>query len=520
MDPKTVITELIKFKPKDKNAIEIFKHKLCKKYNLNVIYNSELLSFYQTLVKNQTIKPNDSLKKLLISKNARSLSGVSVITLSSKPYPCPGNCLYCPTQKSVPKSYLDNEPAILRAIRHKYQPEPQVKERIKVLNLNGHPTDKLEIIIIGGTFSFFSKNYQTNFIKKIFDTCNEKKSTTLEQAQKLNEKAKNRIIGLTIETRPDFINNKEIQHLRKLGVTRVEIGVQSIYNDILKQNRRGHPVETTIEATKLLKDAGFKVCYHMMPNLYGSNTKKDLQMFKQLFSDQNFQPDMLKIYPCMVMKEADLYEIYKQNLYKPYNYKTLAKLLKNILVILPTYVRVQRLIRDIPAQSVVGGVRISNLREIIERELREENKKVWEIRFREIKDEWKKDTKLKMFRIDYNASDGKEIFLSFEDKNREKIYSLLRLRIPSETKPVIKALENSAIIREVHTYGKQIKIAKKNPSAQHQGLGKQLIKEAEKISKQEFNLNKVAIISGVGVREYYKKQGYKLKETYMIKNIK
>ncbi len=520
MDPKIVITELIKFKPKNKNDIEIFKHKLCKKYNLNVIYNSELLSFYQTLIKNQTIKPNDSLKKLLISKNARSLSGVSVITISSKPYPCPGNCLYCPTQKSVPKSYLDNEPAILRAIRHKYQPAPQVKERLKVLNLNGHPTDKLEIIIIGGTFSFFSKNYQTNFIKKIFETCNEKKSTTLDQAQKLNEKAKNRIVGLTIETRPDFINNKEIQHLRKLGVTRVEIGVQSIYDDILKQNRRGHPVKTTIEATKLLKDAGFKVCYHMMPNLYGSNTKKDLQMFKQLFEDQNFQPDMLKIYPCMVMKEADLYEIYKQKLYKPYNYKTLSTLLKNILTILPTYVRVQRLIRDIPAQSVIGGVRISNLREIIERELRQENKKVWEIRFREIRDEWKKDTKLKMFRIDYDASDGKEIFLSFEDKNREKIYSLLRLRIPSTTKPVIKTLENSAIIREVHTYGKQIKISKKNPSAQHQGLGKQLIKEAEKISKQEFNLKKIAVISGVGVREYYRKQGYKLKETYMIKNIK
>jgi elongator complex protein 3 len=376
MDPKIVIKELIKYNPKTKNDIEIFKHKLCKQYKLNVIYNSELLSFYQILIKNQTIKPNQQLEKLLIGKNSRSLSGVSVITISSKPYPCPGNCLYCPTQKSVPKSYLNNEPAILRAIRHNYDPSSQVKERLKVLNLNGHPTDKLEIIVIGGTFSFFNKQYQTQFIKKVFDACNIKPSKTLELSQKLNEKSKNRIIGLTIETRPDFINNQEIKHLRKLGVTRVELGVQSIFDDILKLNNRGHLIQRTIDATKLLKDSGFKICYHMMPNLYGSNPKKDLQMFKELFSNQAFQPDMLKIYPCMIIKEADLYKVYQKGLYKPYNYKTLSKLLKDILLILPPYVRVQRLIRDIPSQSIVEGVKISNLREIIEKELTKEKKKV------------------------------------------------------------------------------------------------------------------------------------------------
>lgn len=284
--------------------------------------------------------------------------------------------MYCPTQKSVPKSYLDNEPAILRAIRHNYDPTLQVNERLKVLQLNGHPTDKLEIIIIGGTFSFFNKQYQSQFIKKIFDACNNKISKTLELAQKLNEKSKNRIIGLTIETRPDFITPQEIKHLRLLGVTRVELGVQSIFDDILKLNQRGHLISTTILATKLLKDAGFKICYHMMPNLYGSNPKKDLAMFKELFSNQNFQPDMLKIYPCMVIKEADLYKIYQQGLYKPYTYKTLSKLLKTILTILPTYVRVQRLIRDIPAQSIMGGVKISNLRDIIEKELIKDNQRV------------------------------------------------------------------------------------------------------------------------------------------------
>jgi len=376
MNPEIIIKNLIKSKPKTKNDIEIFKHKLCKEYKLNVIYNSELLSFYQILVKNQTIKPNYQLETLLIGKNTRSLSGVSVITIASKPYPCPGNCLYCPTQKSIPKSYLNNEPAILRAIRHNYDPSLQTKERIKVLNLNGHPTDKLEIIIIGGTFSFFKRQYQTNFIKKIFDTCNNKKSKNLEQAQKLNEKSQNRIIGLTIETRPDFINPKEIKHLRKLGVTRIELGVQSIYDNILKLNNRGHLIDTTIKATKLLKDAGFKICYHMMPNLYGSDPKKDIQMFKELFTNQNFQPDMLKIYPCMVLKESELYKIYQQKLYKPYDYKTLTKILKTILQIIPSYVRVQRLIRDIPSQSIIDGVKISNLREIIEQELTKENKKI------------------------------------------------------------------------------------------------------------------------------------------------
>ncbi len=519
MDPKIVIKDLIKSKPKTKNDIEIYKHKLCKAYKLNVIYNSELLSFYQILVKNQTIKPNPNLENLLISKNTRSLSGVSVITISSKPYPCPGKCVYCPTQKSVPKSYLDNEPAILRALRHDFDPKKQTRERLEVLALNGHPTDKLEIIVIGGTFSFFDKKYQNAFIKKIFDTCNQQSSKSLLEAQKTNEKAKHRIIGLTIETRPDFIDHQEIKHLRKLGVTRIEMGVQSVYDDILKLNKRGHPIKTTIEATKLLKDAGFKICYHMMPNLYGSNPKKDLAMFKELFSNQDFQPDMLKIYPCMVIKEAELFGIYQKGLYKPYTYKTLLKLLKDILLEVPSYCRVQRLIRDIPAISVVDGVKVSNLREFVERELTQENKKVWEIRYREIKDSWNPKAKLEMFRLDYQASDGQEIFLSFEDKERKNLYSLLRLRIPSQEKPDFKALENSAIIREVHTYGKQIKIKNKSTSAQHQGLGKQLILKAEEIAKKEFKLSKMAIISGIGVREYYQKLGYKEQDTYMTKKI-
>lgn len=376
MDPIYVIKELIKYNPKSKDDLEVFKHKICKLYKLNVLYNSDLYSFYQIFLKNKSIKPNPQLEKILISKNIRSLSGVSVITIATKPYPCPGKCIYCPSQAKVPKSYLNNEPAILRAIRNNFNPKKQIKERIKVLSQNGHPVDKLEVIVIGGTFSFFPKAYQKQYIKHCFDACNNKISKNLEQAQKLNEKAKHRIIGLTIETRPDFITKKEIEHLRLLGVTRIELGVQSIYNKVLDLNKRGHQIERTIEATKLLKDSGFKICYHMMPNLYGSTYNLDLKMFQELFSNQNFQPDMLKIYPCVVMEEAPLFKLYQNKLHKSYSDKILLKLLKEILLEVPLYCRVQRLIRDIPASSIVNGSKISNLREYIEKELTIENKKI------------------------------------------------------------------------------------------------------------------------------------------------
>ncbi|MFH1713689.1 MAG: tRNA uridine(34) 5-carboxymethylaminomethyl modification radical SAM/GNAT enzyme Elp3 [Patescibacteria group bacterium] len=377
--------------------------------------------------------------------------------------------------------------------------------------------------MIGGTWSFYPKKYQTNFIKNCFDACNQTKSVNLKQAQHKNEKTKHRIVGLSIETRPDFIDEKEIKRMRSLGITRVELGIQSIYNDVLKINKRGHKIESAIKATKLLKDAGFKVSYQMMLNLPGSDIKKDLEMFKQLFHNSDFQPDLLKIYPTALLKEAPLYKWWLKERYQPYISEQLVSLIKSIKKYIPYYVRIERIIRDIPSTSIVAGpIKISNLRQSIAKEIEKDGWHCHCIRCREIGKDYDKNEKLKLFREDYDASQGKEIFLSFEDKKRNKIYSLLRLRIAPIEKHFLPVLNNTAIIREIHTYGQQLALGQEkmpNLSVQHKGLGKKLILEAEKITQTEFNLKKIAVISGIGAREYFKKLGYKLQDEYMIKNL-
>jgi len=379
-----------------------------------------------------------------------------------------------------------------------------------MLKNEGHPTDKIELRIVGGTWSYYPKKYQDWFVKKCFEACNQKNSKNLETAQKMNETAKHRIIGLSVETRPDFINLTEIKRLRHLGVTLVELGAQSIYDDVLKINLRGHGIKEIIFATKLLKDAGFKVLYQMMPNLPGSDLKRDEKMFEKLFADKNFQPDALKIYPCALLKSAPVYKLWKSKRYKPYTEPQLINLIKNIKQKIPYYVRIQRITRDIPSKSIVEGpAKISNLRQMLSQDMEKNNWRCKCIRCREIKGDYDKKEKIFLFRENYLASGDKEIFLSFENKDRSKLYSLLRLRI----------LENSGIIREIHTYGQLVSISEKQTAAQHRGLGKKLIQEAEKITKKEFGRKEIAVISGVGAREYFKKLGYKLKNTYMVKNL-
>ena len=463
------------------------------------------------MVKKQEIKPSATIESLLQTKPIRSLSGIVNVSVLTKPYPCPGKCLYCPIEKGIPKSYVSGEPAVERAKMFKYNPYLQTKKRIEMLKSEGHPTDKIELRIVGGTWSYYPKNYQNWFIKRCFDACNKKKSKSLKTAQRLNEKSKHRVIGLSVETRPDFINALEIKRLRELGATMVELGVQSIYDDVLKLNLRGHTIKETVLATKLLKDAGFKVLYQIMPNLLRSNLKKDEKMFEMLFSSPNFQPDLLKIYPCALLKEAPLYKLWKKNKYKPYTETQLIKLLKLIKKKIPYYVRIQRIIRDIPLRFIVAGpAKLSNLRQVLAKEAKKEHWQCKCIRCREIKENYDPKEKLYLFRKDYSASGGKEVFLSLENKSRSKLYSLLRLRLNSE---------NLVIIREVHTFGPLVPISKIKTAPQHRGLGKKLVKKAEKITKNEFNLKKIAVISGIGARDYYRKLGYKLNNTYMIKNI-
>ena len=504
-----------------------FKKQFYSQNKLPQPTNADIRELYEEMIAQKKIKRKTSFEKSMLSRGVRTQSGVAVIAVLTKPYACPGKCAFCPSEKNMPKSYLSNEPAVMRAIMHKFNPYNQIQSRLHALMLNGHSTDKIELIVMGGTFSYFPKQYQTWFIKECFRACNEYKrergtklpKTTLLQQQKRNEKTKTRIVGLTLETRPDWIDQKEIINFRRLGCTRVELGVQSIYDNVLKKNNRGHLTQATIDATKLLKNAGFKINYHMMPGLYGSSPAKDFKMFKELFTNPAYQPDMLKIYPTVVIKGTPLYRWWKQNKYKPLSNKVFENLVIKIKnEIIPPYIRIQRLVRDVPLPSIEAGPTISNLRQVIAPKTHCQC-----IRCREIKGEYKSDSKLRLDRIDYTASDGQEIFLQFIN-SENNLHALLRLRICSD---------NTAMIREVHTYGKVVPIGKKDKvndevrenalgyknSPQHIGLGKQLLKEAERITKEEFGLNKISVISGIGVRDYYRKNGYRLQNTYMTKKL-
>ena len=520
-----IVKKLIREKFKSQANLFLVKRQFAKKYKIACPKNSALLSAYHKLLKEGKVKKNESFERFLKTKNIRSLSGVVSVSVLTEPAPCPGKCLYCPTQDNLPKSYLDGEPAVMRALANNFDPYLQVKTRLKTLKANGHNISKIELIIIGGTWSSLSIKYQTQFIKECFRACNEyggqkTRNQGLLAAQKTNERAKHRIIGITIETRPDYINKAEIKKLRNLGVTRIELGVQSLDNNVLKKNLRGHGIDKTILATRLLKNAGFKICYHMMPNLPGSDLKKDERMFIELFNNPDFQPDFLKIYPCVVVKEAPLYKFWLKGKYRPYNDRQLIDLLVKAKQKIPIWCRIIRIYRDIPSTKIVAGSKISNLRQVVVRELAKQGKKCLCIRCREVKDKFLPKDKLKLFRQDYPASGSKEIFLTFEDKTRSYLYSLLRLRLPNDKfSPIFPVLKDAALMREIHTYGETIGFdQKRKTSPQHRGLGRELIKASEKIAREE-GFKKMAVISGIGSRNYYRMLGYKLKNTYMVKSL-
>jgi len=451
-----------------------------------------------------------------VRKPSKTLAGVTPIAVMIKPRKCKhGTCLYCPSL-DVPQSYTPLSPPVIRAKMLNYDARKQIEARLKAFKLMNHPTDKIEIIVMGGTFLSYPLNYQYKFIKEIYDALNEKKSKNLEQAKTKNEKVKHRCVALCIETRPDVCNNKEIARMLEFGCTRVELGVQCLDNKIYKRINRGHKVEDVVRATKLLKNSGFKVGYHIMPGLPGSNPNKDLSMFKEIFQDNRFKPDQLKIYPCQVIKGSRLEKLYKQRKYKPYNKEQIEKLLIKMLQIVPEYCRVMRIMREIPPVFLIAGTERIDLRKDVEAYLKDEKIKLKEIRFREIgfnlRDKLKNQVinkKIKLKILNYKASKGSEFFIEAVN-NQNILFGLLRLRITG----------NKAFIRELHVYGKTLRIGEKDKeSFQHRGLGKKLMKEAEKIIKN-LGIRKLFVISGVGVREYYRKLGYKLEKEYMAKYIK
>ncbi len=490
--------------------------------------NAEILVLYKKLIKSGKETLNRATELVLRKNKTKSNSGVAVVSVLTKPYPCPGNCLYCPTEREMPKSYLSKEPAAARALRNGFDAVRQTETRLRALQANGHPTDKVEMIIIGGTWGAYKQEYRESFVRDLFFACNtfgarKRRRRSLTEEQKLNERAKCRLIGLSVETRPDWIDAAKISHMRNLGVTKVELGVQHLDDDVLNQNRRGITQEQIISATRLLKDAGFKIVYHMMPNLLGSNPKKDLAAFHKLFADEAYQPDMLKIYPCVVLKSAGLHDIWKGGKYKPYSAEELKNLLLSVKKIVPPYVRIMRVIRDIPAEYIMAGSRITNLRQDL---LLGQNggKSVCRcIRCREVREEEVRMSELNLHKIEYVASGGREIFLSWERGRDDRLASFLRLRLPLPIRPaevasLSGALCGAAIVRELHTYGRLMKIGAKGSQSQHRGLGQKLLAEAEHIAKKA-GYKKMAVISGVGVRHYYRKLGYRLNGTYMVKSI-
>ncbi|MDD5331457.1 MAG: tRNA uridine(34) 5-carboxymethylaminomethyl modification radical SAM/GNAT enzyme Elp3 [Candidatus Nanoarchaeia archaeon] len=541
----------------DVNGILKLRTELGKKYKIKHL---------PTLIEIFLNFPENKINKLkgLISKPTRTISGVAPIAIMTKPFKCPhGKCAICPGGINsyfgdVPQSYTGREPATLRAIRNNYDPYLQVFNRLEQYLVLGHIPDKVELILMGGTFPSLDKKYQDEFVTYALKAMNDfstlffkkgnmdikklksffeipsnihnpsrisriklkikklKSRSTLEKEQKRNEKAFIRCVGLTIETRPDYALLEHANQMLRLGATRVELGVQSVYDAPLKEIERGHTVKDSIKAIKILKNLGFKLNFHYMIGLPKTTPRQDIEGLKKLFEDSDFQPDMLKIYPCLVLKGTKLYEKYKKNKYCPLTTIQAIKIISEFKKIVPEYVRIMRVQRDIPTKVTEAGPDRNNLRQYVTEELKKKGIFCKCIRCREIKNKIPKKTHLRI--ISYNASKGKEFFLSIVDSENSLI-GFLRLRFPSAflRKEITKT---SALVRELHVYSPITQIGKKSEkSQQHKGYGKILLNEAEKISRLN-NKTKMVIISGIGVREYYKKQGYKKEGPYMVKVLK
>jgi elongator complex protein 3 len=459
-----------------------------------------------------------------MKKSTRTISGVTPVAVMTTPMPCPGHCVYCPTFSNMPQSYTPESPAVLRGIECEFDAAKQVRVRLRGLADMGHPTDKIELIIMGGTFLATPLDYQYQFVKDCFDALNGKTSASLAEAKQINETGACRCVGLCVETRPDFCGAAEVQRMLSFGATRVEMGVQTLDDDIYRLVNRGHLIADVVKATALLKQFGFKVHYHWMPGLPGSTPEHDLAMSRQLFDDPRFRPDGLKIYPTMVVAGTVLEKWYLEGRYRPYDDNTLLDLVAEIKAVVPRYVRISRVLRDIPVKFIVAGYKDS-LRGPVKKRMQEKGLECHCIRCREYGHRaaggWKMGEPV-LKRMDYPASGGNEVFLSFEDE-RETLFGLLRLRLQSEPIP-IAGLENTtptAIIRELHVYGPEVPLKDQSPdAAQHKGLGKALLKAAERIAREEFHAPQMLVLSGVGAKEYYRAEfGYHSAGDYMVKSL-
>jgi elongator complex protein 3 len=506
-----------------------------------------LVAAYHEMVRAGELGADARLLERLRMKPVRTLSGVTTVTVLTKPYPCPGKCIFCPTDVRMPKSYLPDEPGAMRGLEHDFDPYAQVISRIQALEILGHPTDKIELLILGGTWSSYRRDYQEWFVTRCFDAMNEssthdaqrtdaagktghgvednessmnpdESAARLEKAQALNETVAHRNVGLVIETRPDEITPDELRWLRHLGVTKVQMGAQSLDDRILAMNKRGHDVECTHRATALLRAAGFKIVLHWMPNLYGATPDSDREDFGRLW--QGICPDEIKIYPNQLLANAELYEYWQRGEFHPYTTEQLIDLIADVKPGIPRYCRVNRVIRDIPSTNVVEGNRRTSLRQDIHDEMKRRGTHCECVRCREVKGRTVDPALLQLNDLIYKTDQAEEHFISYETPD-DKLTGFIRLSLPEKNAPQTELvdLEGAALIREVHVYGQSLPVgAEKQGAAQHAGLGTRLLQQAERVAKEKGFL-RMAVISAVGTRQYYLERGFDRGEFYLVKNI-
>ncbi|XP_063351695.1 elongator complex protein 3 [Pelmatolapia mariae] len=471
----------------------------------------------------------------LKAKPIRTASGIAVVAVMCKPHRCPhisftGNiCVYCPGGPDSDfeystQSYTGYEPTSMRAIRARYDPYLQTRHRVEQLKQLGHSVDKVEFIVMGGTFMALPEDYRDYFIRNLHDALSGHTSNNVAEAVRYSERSNTKCVGITIETRPDYCLKRHLSDMLGYGCTRLEIGVQSVYEDVACDTNRGHTVRAVCESFHLAKDAGFKVVAHMMPDLPNVGMERDVEQFIEFFENPAFRPDGLKLYPTLVIRGTGLYELWKTGRYKSYTPSALVDLVARILALVPPWTRVYRVQRDIPMPLVSSGVEHGNLRELALARMKDMGTECRDVRTREVGIQEihhkVRPHQVELIRRDYVANSGWETFLSYEDPEQDILIGLLRLRrcSPQSFRPELKG--GVSIVRELHVYGSVVPVSSRDPSKfQHQGFGMMLMEEAERIARDEHGSCKLAVISGVGTRNYYRKMGYELEGPYMVKDL-
>lgn len=508
-----LINELAKKKLTNKRYRRVMRR--YAQQGLPWLSKANLLDVYRQLCEAKWLDYEPQVVTRLQMKPTRSQAGVTVVTVLTKPFPCPGKCIFCPTDVRMPKSYLHDEPGAQRAERHNFDPYAQTAARIRALEKIGHPTDKIELLILGGTWSSYRRDYQEWFVKRCFDAINGVDSADLPTAQTLNAQGTRKNVGLVVETRQDHINADELRWMRYLGVTKVQVGIQSMDERVLALNKRGHDAQATRDAFRLLRLGGFKIHGHWMANLLGATPASDLADYRNLWDDIAVRPDELKIYPCMLVDNAELYDYWQRGEYQPYDEETLTEILVECMTHTPRYVRLTRVIRDIPTTNVIAGNKKANLRQIAAQRMAKRGLVCHDIRAREVRRERVSAENLSLIITTYTTDATTEHFLSFETPD-ERLAGFLRLSLPHLNQQLpLPELENHAMIREVHVYGPAVKIGRnQSGAAQHIGLGSQLIDKAKQIATAN-GYTHLAVISAIGTQGYYAKHGFVVDGLYM-----